>query len=126
MIKSVLKGCVNFISRITLQLISFLAGIYCARILTLEEFGAYSLMKTIFMYSTFSSMGIIESILFKLPVALGKKDDNNININQKLLFTISFASIIFLIIFSFFGLFKIPLNKIPLRFEWILIGITRN
>lgn len=123
MIKAIFKGLMNLGATVFLQLVSFVAGFYCARELSLSEFGTLSLMKTIFLYASCASLGIKEALMYRLPQAIASNDRAKIKLNQKILFTVSFLTIIFMIPFSLLALFKIPLNGNILGIEWILIAL---
>lgn len=122
MIKRLLKGALNLFANVSQQLLTFIVGIYAARILTLEQYGAFSLIKYILTYSSFITLGITEAVYFKLPGHLARKNTAKIKIDQHMLFTISFLSIIFFGLFSVFSFLRVPLNDVDLSREWLLLG----
>ena len=121
--RNVVGGSTLLIAQLTQHGFKLIIGIWTAKTLTQGEYGAFSLMMTMLSYITFTNIGIPQSIMFKLPLAIAKGDKDEVSSIPSILYSylIVMRSILFFafIVMAFYGF---PLNNITMHLEWGIFG----
>lgn len=103
---------------------ALIIGTWTAKVLTQEEYGAFRLLWTLVSYLNFANLGIPQYVLFKLPVAIGQEDEDNMTAIPSMFHSFLFLSRAVLFFCAvFLMLYGLPLNRMPLRWEWLLMGM---
>ena len=119
------KGGLLLAAQIVTQVLGFITGIWIASALTQIEYGAYRLLVTIVGYCRFTSLGIPQAVLFKLPVAVGRNNKEEMaNIPSTLHASLVFTRSTLFLVAIFLAIYNVRLNTISLQWAWILIGVT--
>ena len=119
------KGGLLLAAQIVTQVLGFITGIWVVSTLTQIEYGAYRLLVTIVGYCRFTSLGIPQAVLFKLPVAVGRNNKEEMaNIPSTLHASLVFTRSTLFLVAIFLAIYNVRLNTISLQWAWILIGVT--
>ncbi len=121
----VAAGGVNMLALVALRACSFLVGLWAADLLGTREFGALQMVRVIFGYAAFLSLGVTQAVMFELPVSLGEGDMDEV---RRVRGQLASALVLGLVLTSAacagLEISGVTLNGVAVRGLWLLIGLV--
>jgi len=118
-------GGVNMLAFTALRAGSFLVGLWAADLLGTREFGALQMVRVIFGYAAFLSLGVMQAVMLELPVSLGEGDMDEV---RRVRGQLASALVLGLVLASAacvgLEVSGLPLNGVAVRGLWLLIGLV--